>query len=191
MIFPYAVSPLCSTILDMKGRTCSLIRGALVMVVLVPAMVGVIHPRSVHAAHPPESSATLDGRPIAMDEIPSYHCHDALWPEIMCFMSVAARETDLAERAQDMTLVADPYAIVYVDENYGGGSVTLFNSYPDLGAMGWDNVITSFKSLNGGRPKFWDGLNYTSTGWRWAAGALVPNVGSGANDKFSSVKNVP
>jgi len=63
--------------------------------------------------------------------------------------------------------------------------------WPDLGTIGWAHKISSFKSLNSGRPRWWAGASYTGTYWQWAAGAQVSYVGDGANDRFRSVKNLP
>jgi hypothetical protein len=58
-------------------------------------------------------------------------------------------------------------------------------------AIGWNDQISSFKSLNDGRPKWWRDINFAGTAWQWGAGAWTPYVGDGANDQFSSVANEP
>lgn len=52
--------------------------------------------------------------------------------------------------------------------------------------------MTSFKSRNGGHPKFGSDANSSGVpAWQWPAGAQVPNVGNAANDRVSSIRNVP
>ncbi len=80
---------------------------------------------------------------------------------------------------------------VFAHENYGGSSFSASVSYSHLGILGWNDMITSFKSLNGQHPKFWHDAEYGLPAWQWAVGARVPNVGPGANDKFSAMRNVP
>jgi hypothetical protein len=90
-----------------------------------------------------------------------------------------------------MALASEPYATVYRDADYGGSSLTLFGSYSNLGVIGWNDAITSFKSLNGGRPRFYRDAGFGGVSWRWSAGAWVANVGSPANDSFTAVENDP
>jgi hypothetical protein len=79
----------------------------------------------------------------------------------------------------------------YQHASYGGASFTASQPQPDLQNFGWNDVISSFKSLNGQRPKWWDHIGYVAPAWQWSAGAWVSYVGDGANDRFSSAKNVP
>jgi hypothetical protein len=83
------------------------------------------------------------------------------------------------------------YVAFWEHANYGGYSFTASQSIADLRSYGWNDAITSFKSFSGQRPKWWEHVNYGTPSWQWATGAWVANVGEGANDTFSSVKNAP
>lgn len=152
------------------------------------------------AATPGGATAEYHGHQIALGEVASHHCHDLAYPVIRCFDSAAERDLDLIVESVAVTtsrlLGPEPepptsYVTWYAAANYGGSSFTASQSYADLGVLSWNDSISSFKSLNGGRPKWWQGTNYTGTSWRWLAGAQVSYVGDSANDQFSSVQNVP
>lgn len=150
--------------------------------------------------------AELRGRPIPLSQVAQYHCHDGAYPVIRCFATGAERDHDIgADPGNDGStgwpatgllapagsLISFYYVTFYQDESYGGSSFTASQSIANLGDYGWNDAITSFRSLNGQRPKWWENVNYVTPSWQWPAGAWVPNVGQGANDTFSSVKNVP
>lgn len=133
----------------------------------------------------------LDGARVTITGVSRFHCHDRDGVTLMCFRSERARDADLATGNGGDGADSVAYVRMFADENYGGGSLTLTQPVSDLGVYIWNDVTTSFKSLNGGRPKFWADVGYTNGAWQWPTGAWVANVGSGANDQFSSVKNVP
>lgn len=142
-------------------------------------------------AHP---TALLYGRPIPLAEVRLHHCHDLDAPSYRCFDTAAERDEDLAGVAIGERLAAlssVPYVLFFVDANYGGSSLAIADPTPNLGSLGWSNIISSFKSTNGGRPKWWDGANYSGSSWQWAASAWVAYVGDTANDRLTSVKNSP
>lgn len=136
-------------------------------------------------------TAILDGSPIPLASVGDHHCHDLAWPMIRCFRTADARDADAEVMVGERVLDSTPYVVVFEDEDHGGSSVMFASSQTNLASIGWNDAITSFKSLNGGHPKFWENANYGTPSWQWAAGAWVSNVGSGANDKFSSLRNVP
>ena len=144
-----------------------------------------------------ELHAAYAGHSIALAEVANHHCHDAMYPLIECFDLAIDRDLDLASQAASNALNGAPAALTtsyvtwYETISYGGSSFTASTSYSDLSTIGWDNRISSFKSLSGGRPKWWQNTGFTGTSWRWLAGAQVPDVGAVANDQFSSVANVP
>jgi hypothetical protein len=144
--------------------------------------------------------AVHGGSAIALSDVVYYHCHDGAYPIISCFDSAAERDQDLLAVAADGGSLGDTapdtatvlyYVTWFAAANYGGSSFTASASYADLGLIGWNDSISSFKSLNNGRPKWWQATNFTGTAWHWLAGAQVSYVGDGANDQFSSVANVP
>lgn len=147
--------------------------------------------------------AVLAGAPIPLVAVGRYHCHDMAYPEYRCFRKAEARDRDMARTARLLRAASagvsgdefasasvGPYVRAYEHSSYGGWSVALSYPVPDLGAIGWDNQISSFKSTSGGRPKWWDYTNYTGDYWQWPLSAWVSYVGNGANDTFTSVKHV-
>lgn len=136
-------------------------------------------------------TATLDGSPIPLASVRNHHCHDLAWPTIRCFQTARERDADAVVTIRELALDSTSYVTVFEDDNYGGFSMSFSIDQPNLVLVGWNDVITSFKSLNGGHPKFWENANYGTPSWQWATSAWVANIGSGANDKFSSLKDVP
>ena len=134
--------------------------------------------------------ATLDGAPIPLGSVAQFACHDRDYPLIRCFRSAAARDADLAAAvpgvAASSPQLLSAFVRWYRDAYYGGPSFEAYNSYPDLSVIGWSKQISSFMTLNGGHPVWWQGTNYTGTGWDWGF-ASEPTLGS-ANDQISSVE---
>lgn len=139
-----------------------------------------------------EVGAVLDGRLIDLSGIVDQHCHDRDTPLIRCFSSPGDRDQDLEAPPASRSIDANqPYVTVFADEGYRGGSFTLYNPNSDLSMYGWNDCISSLKSLNAQRPRLYAHAGYGTPSWRWAAGAWVSNVGSDANDAASSIKNDP
>ena len=145
-------------------------------------------------------SATYRGQEVALNDTAAHHCHDGDYPQIRCFDSAVERDLDLVVQTARGAIALGPepepppatyYVTWYEAANYGGSSFTASASYSNLGVLGWSDRISSFKSLNNGRPKWWRDPNFAGTTWQWPAGAQVSYVGAGANDLFSSVANVP
>lgn len=140
---------------------------------------------------------------IPLVDVARYHCHDGAYPVIRCFDTAEERDGETVAPGNidpsvsgegadgDQTVAAVFYVSFWEHEKYGGASYSASQPNPSLGDYGWNDKVTSFKSLNGQRPKWWEHANYGPPAWQWAAGAWISNVGSGANDTFSSVKNVP
>ncbi len=136
----------------------------------------------------------LDGQRIAAGEAANFSCHDRDYPVIRCFRTAAdraAEENGLAG-APEAAIVGtvgpasllSPYVRWYRDANFSGPSFDAYVYEPDLAALGWDNLISSFMPLNGGHPLWWIGPNRTGNRWDWGT-ASVASLGA-ANDQFSS-----
>jgi hypothetical protein len=150
------------------------------------------------AASRTEVRAVLHGRAIPVSRIHHLHCHDGARPTIRCFRSEAARDRDaqrlsrspvVGRRGGDSAAVTY-YVTVWGDINYSGGSYSFSAPNTNLGWIGWNDCISSFKTVGGTHPKFWEHADYGGSAWQWAIGAWVANVGSGANDQWSSLRNV-
>lgn len=171
--------------------------------VMVAVLAGLVASSGLAAAASNAAPAFLHGRSIPLGDVHRYHCDDLHRGAIRCFTGAAARDRDVARQEQLLrgpvvggggggaAIASVAYVTFYVDQNYGGSSFTASNTYSNLGDIGWNDTITSFKSLNGGHPEWWVDINFSGTVWQWVAGAQVANVGSSANDRFSSVQNVP
>jgi hypothetical protein len=165
--------------------------------VLLVVMAAILSPL---AAAPAEADAPLrvilNGHTISPTDASSLHCTDVFYPRIDCF-SDAARRDDVVRRRRRLTATSSAslssvvYVTFYADINFGGASFSTAGAISDLTAVGWNDRISSFKSLNGGRPAWWRDAGFAGTLWRWSAGTWVSYVGDGANDQFSSVANVP
>lgn len=136
----------------------------------------------------------LGGERIAPSQIAELHCHDRDYPVIRCFVTAEQRATEESAVAAarqtaagrvDTAAFLSPYVRWYRDPNFGGPSFAAYIPEPDLAAVGWDNLISSFTPLNGGHPLWWSGPNQTGTKWDWGT-SPVGYLGS-ANDQFSSV----
>lgn len=84
--------------------------------------------------------------------------------------------------------------IVYSYPNYGGRSYTVSRSLPcssaafgysDLGAIGWNDDIDSFKSYNGCQTKVWENTSYSGTSYGYASSST--DLGSMRN-RASSIR---
>ena len=133
----------------------------------------------------------LGDRELGPTRVVDFHCHDRDFPTIACFATLDERDDDLMSRENRLARFADPYVTFFQDAGYAGSSYTAYNPISDLGVFGWNDTITSFKSLNGKRPRLYTDAGYGTPSWRWAAGAWVSNVGGAANDATSSIKNDP
>jgi hypothetical protein len=77
--------------------------------------------------------------------------------------------------------------IVFDHESYGGPSAYLSQNYANLGVIGWNDRITSFKALNSQSGHFAEHANNGGAWYSFCCNQQVLNVGSAWNDKFSSV----
>ena len=151
---------------------------------------------------PVESDAGLRAavglRPIPLRAVGRYHCHDLDRPIIRCFRDPASRDRQVMRLATGVgttprpdTMLLDYYVTFYEHASYGGASYTTSGGLTNLADIGWNDVVSSFKSLNGLRPRWWEDAGYAGTAFMWSAGAQVSYVGDSANDRFSSVKKYP
>ncbi len=150
-----------------------------------------VHPSA--AAEPGSPRAELAGRPIELHAVGGFHCHDLAHPLIRCFETAAERDADLAQTLAAPEAEADaesatiPWVRWYRDANYGGPSFAASISYPDLGALGWNDAISSFATYSGAHPRWYEHVGYGGIAWDWGT-ASVAYVGDAANDRFSSVE---
>lgn len=147
-------------------------------------------------AKPPASRATLDGEPIASSTVARWQCHDLAVPHIHCFRSIVSLRRDIRRYldggrarvgAPAVGILAVAYVRVYEDANYGGGSAYLSQDYTNLGTIGWNDRITSFKVLNGGSGTFREHAGPAGASYGFCCAQQVSNIGSTWNDAISAV----
>jgi hypothetical protein len=164
----------------------------------------------------PDPQANTDGLTVIYHdqgidprEASHHFCHTRDYPVVRCFDSQLEVDADLVwiepQEPGDPGSPADAaessrssgemspdfsgaYTIAYWDINYGGTALTLYSDIPNLGTLGWNDSISSIKSVNCGVPRYWADAGYGGLYWQNGCDAWSPSL-SGANDTFSSVAN--
>ncbi len=134
--------------------------------------------------------ADLAGHTIAVGEIPHWYCHDLDFPRIHCFATAAELEHALATHQSARpagTAGASIDLAIYADANWQGGTTVISQAYPDLGTIGWNDKISSFKVLNGVAGHFATDIYNSGAYDYFAPYQLTTYVGNAWNDTFSSV----
>lgn len=143
--------------------------------------------------------ADLEGDPIAVRDVGRYHCHDLAYPRFHCFRTAERLEAAVAAMGRPTTsrigtrsvAIASTTAISYVRiyelSSYAGSSAYLSQSYSNLGTIGWDNKISSFKSVNFGYGVFYTSTSFTGTTRSFYGGDAVSSLGT-LDNTFSSVQ---
>ena len=137
--------------------------------------------------------ADLEGRRISVSEIPDWFCHDVDYPQIHCYTTAAELETALDAAAASIegltgVLAPLPYVYIYGDAGTLGPAYGVTQVWEDLSWIGWNDRISSFKSVNGGFGHFaTDAYNNGRLYPGFCCNAVVTYVGDSWNDQFSSV----
>jgi hypothetical protein len=139
-------------------------------------------------------TAMLDGHRIDLQRVSDYHCHDLDYPVIRCYRSAEDLDRAIADRvARDPGSAgaegtAGPaYVRVYTDASYGGTSLLISTPYDHLGSVGWNDRISSFKTLTSAGGSFWQHDLHSGWAYPFCCSSTVPYVGDAYNDQFSSV----
>ena len=150
------------------------------------AISGFAGPAGVSAAGPdsdPELHATLDGKPIPLEDVGKYDCDDFDYPEIRCSSSKLLFE---ARAVVVTTLTAVDYVTIWDGVGYSGASMNVSQDYPALSAIGWNDRISSFKARNSETGQFWTDWFYGGTWYAFCCNTQVSNLGAWSNI-FSSI----
>jgi len=132
----------------------------------------------------PELSATLDGRPIPLDEVGKHDCDDFSYPEIRCF----SVRVVIDSRALLVTMLTSiDYVSIYDGTNYTGASMNVSQDYGTLSTIGWNDRISSIKGRNSDTGTLWTDWFYGGTWYSFCCNTQVPNLGAYSN-AFSSVE---
>ena len=162
------------------------------------AMLAAAAPATASAAGPVR--AVLDGKAISLAEARSLSCHDFDYPVLTCFRTAADMEAAAAARAGSsgsstpsggsatapLAAAATGYVIVWVDGQYVGSARALSQDYSYLGTIGWNDVISSFKSY-GATGHFWENAPTGGFIYNFYPTSQASYVGDYYNDKFSSL----
>jgi len=160
-------------------------RSALV-VALVAALLA---PPAASAAEPSlHVTADLDGKPIPVASVPTFHCHDFDYPRIHCFETAAELETAIQPIVGLLGVTSIAYVQIFENTWYGGASMTVSQDYSILATVAWNDRISSFRVLNSETGNFyWDWLYGGGTPYTFCCNQSVPTIGIW-NDNISSVR---
>jgi hypothetical protein len=162
----------------------------IVSVAVITALIGWGATSPARAADDPAAAAvaTLEGEVISTEVAAGLHCHDVDHPAIRCFRTADAMAADArraAQREGSLAALATGYVIVYEHSAYGGASRTLSTDYPNLGSIGWNDRISSFKSI-GATGSFREHAPPDGFVYSFGGSSQVTYVGSAYNDRFSA-----
>jgi hypothetical protein len=133
--------------------------------------------------------AFLGDREIATSEAGRHHCHDLDHPVVRCYRSAAEAERAVAERLQqEASLLATNFVRVFEHASYNGASAYLSQNYSDLGSIGWNDRISSYRVLNGGSGTFHQPVSYSGIQLGFCCNDNVSSLSATYNDQFSSVQ---
>jgi hypothetical protein len=145
-------------------------------------------------------TATYEGQPIDPMQASHHFCHTRDYPIVRCFANQAEVDKDLGlvePTAPSLTSVetgvspdwaGGAYTIAYWDSNYGGNALTVYGALWNLDLIGWNDAISSIKSVNCGIPRYYVDANYSGAYWQNGCNYWSSSLGI-YNDKFSSVVN--
>jgi hypothetical protein len=161
---------------------------ATVITVLIP---------SAAAAQTSPIKADFNGRPIPASEVVKYHCSALDYPVIHCYSSQTARDAadarlTMPRAANQASSPAVPtatgYVIAYVDVSYAGASISLSTNYANLTSIGWNDRISSLKSIGNGSGDFYQNAYYVGWIYGFCCNQAIWYVGDFYNDQFSSLQ---
>ena len=162
------------------------VRGLAVGLIVLSSLTiaGIGNPRAARAADPdPELTATLDGKPIPLEDVGKYYCDDFAYPEIRCSSSRLVVDT----RATLVTLLtAVDFVTIFDGANYSGAYMNVSQDYSALVLIGWNDRIGSFKGRNSETGSFYTDWFYGGTQWAFCCNTQTPGLGS-YNNTFSSI----
>ena len=142
------------------------------------------------AASGPAIQPDLDGKPIAVEAIPDYFCHDREFPVIHCFRTAPRLEAAVEQTAADGAMVtagAGDYVVMFAGQSYSSSYMYVSQNYDALALIGWNDRVRSYRGLNSALGTFW--TDWFASGLRddFCCSANVPQLGAGYDRAFSSV----
>ena len=135
--------------------------------------------------------ADLEGTSIPLADVGKHFCHDLDAPAIHCFADLATLDAAVASRkATGVGALAVSYVQVFADRDYGGPAAYLSASYSNLGTIGWNDRISSYKVLISGSGEFREHINFVGEIDTFCCTQRVTYVGDSLNDKYSSARTL-
>jgi hypothetical protein len=163
------------------------VRGAAVglMVTSLLTSAAFVQPALALAADPdPGLTATLDGRPIPLEDVGKYSCDDFSYPEIHCWSTRVLADS----RALLVTLLTSiDYVSIYDGTSFTGASMNVSQDYATLTTIGWSDRISSFRGRNSESGTFFNDWFYTGSWYAFCCNTQVSNLGVYSNT-FSSIR---
>jgi hypothetical protein len=154
------------------------------MVLSSLTIIGFAQPRAAQATDgDPGLTATLDGKPIPVEDVGRYFCDDFSYPEIQCSRSRLLPE---ARATLVGLLTAVDYVTIYDQAAFGGAFMNVSQDYSALAVIGWNDRISSFKGRNSQNGTFYVDWFYGGSFWAFCCNAQFANLGS-YNNAFSSI----
>ena len=161
-------------------------RGLAVGLMLLSSLTitGFADPRPVHAADgDPELTASLDGKPIPVEDVGKYYCDDFSYPEIRCSRSRLGPD---ARATVVSLLTAVDYVTIYDSPTYAGAFMNVSQNYSALSVIGWNDRVSSFKGRNSQNGVFYVDWFYSGSFWAFCCNSQYASLG-GYNNTFSSI----
>ena len=140
-------------------------------------------PIALAAGPEPQLTATLDGKPIPLEDVGKHDCDDFDYPEIRCWSS-----RPLAEGRATLVLLltAVDYVTIWDGTNFGGSYMNVSQDYSALSLIGWNDRISSYKARNGETGAFYVDWFYGGARWSFCCNQQNTNLGTFSNT-FSSI----
>ncbi len=179
----------------MIGRRSILLLTVAAALLVPPAAASAAPPPAASAAQPPaaaagrptaELSADLDGRPIELESVGRYYCHDFDHPRIHCFSGPAALSSAIEPLVGVLAATSTNYVLIFDQAAYAGAYMYVSQDYAILAFIGWNDRIGSFKAQNYGSGLFYTDWLYGGTTYSFCCNQNVASLGSFDNT-FSSV----
>src|SRR5262245_7448960 len=154
------------------------------LMVLSSLTTGGLAPVALAAEPEPQLTATLDGKPIPVEDVGKYFCDDFSYPEITCSSS---RPLALGRATLVGLLSGVEYVTIYDLPTFAGSFMNVSEDYPALSFIGWNDRISSYKARNSESGAFWTDWFYGGTRWTFCCNQQVSNLG-GYSNAFSSIQ---
>ena len=126
--------------------------------------------------------ADLEGRSIPAAEVSQHFCHDFAFPRVHCFTTGAGLDAAIAP----YVAAGVSFVVVYDGTLLSGSYAAISSNQDALTFIGWNDRISSLRSVNGGAGVFWTDWFGGGGRFSFCCGSSYLTLGSFDNT-FSSV----